>query len=85
MLFIFPQTQAQTFWMKDMLFPLDFVWIANQKVVQINTDVPAPKDRFSPPVVITSTEPVDQVLEVNSGFVFKNSITVGDKVMLNSP
>jgi uncharacterized membrane protein (UPF0127 family) len=33
MLFVLPETQIATFWMKDMQFPLDMVWLDEQGVV----------------------------------------------------
>jgi uncharacterized membrane protein (UPF0127 family) len=84
MLFNFPNSQLRTFWMKDMMFPLDFVWINNGLVVQITENAPFPKNALELPFTITSGQPVDRVLEVNAGFVSRNSIRVGDSVMLNS-
>jgi len=71
------------FWMKDMLIPLDFIWIRDGKIVHIHENVPAqgdtPDDQL--PLVIPS-EPVDHVLEVNAGFVAKYGIQKGDSITL---
>jgi uncharacterized membrane protein (UPF0127 family) len=81
-LFIFPQKDYQTFWMKGMNFDLDFIWIADDRVVEIMQNVPKPKgtlpDEALP--VYRSTVPVEAMIEVNSGFVQKNGIKVNDKV-----
>lgn len=84
MLFTFPQKSFQSFWMKDMNFSLDFIWIADEKIVQFDKAVPPPDKTSGQPKVIKSYLPVDQVLEVNSGFIDENGIKVGDKVVLNS-
>ena len=43
MLFVYAEPSVLTFWMKDMLLPLDFVWIgADCTVVDITRDVPNP-------------------------------------------
>ena len=43
MLFVFESGRTTSFWMKDMRFPLDFVWIGDQcTVVDTHSDVPAP-------------------------------------------
>ncbi len=76
MLFIFPNPDRHSFWMKDMNFPLDFIWIKNSRVVQLSKNVPA----IQPPAVFTPDQPVDQVLEVNAGFINKYGIKVGDEV-----
>ncbi|MEK7091081.1 MAG: DUF192 domain-containing protein [Patescibacteria group bacterium] len=76
MLFIFPQPGRHSFWMKDMNFPLDFIWIRDGQVVQISTNIPTTQ----PPVTLTPDQPVDQVLEVPAGFIDKYGIKVGDDV-----
>ena len=73
MLFVFDQPAQHTFWMKDMHYPLDFVWIRGGKVVEITKDV-------FPPRTITPEVIVDQVLEINAGEVDKYGIKVGDIV-----
>ena len=42
MLFAFGSLQTPAFWMKDMDFNLDFIWIAGGKVIGITSDVLAP-------------------------------------------
>lgn len=84
MLFVFPKVENYKFWMKGLSFPLDFVWIREGKVVDLVTDVPAPAkgqaDNTLP--IIESNEKVDQVLEVNAGFVRANNVQVGDSVQV---
>ena len=45
MLFVFPEkTSSAGFWMKDMKFPIDIVWINDDKVVKIDKKVkPQPR------------------------------------------
>jgi len=85
MLFTFPQPQIQMFWMKDMNFPLDFVWINNNRVVNLTENIPPPLQTDGNPMIISSTLPVDQVLEVNAGFIKNHALKNGDQVVLNSP
>jgi uncharacterized membrane protein (UPF0127 family) len=73
MLFIFDKPDKYSFWMKDMKFNLDFIWIRNKKVVQINTHISNPK-------TLVPNQEVDQVLEVAAGEVDKNSVKVGDEI-----
>lgn len=84
MLFVFPQKSFQTFWMKGMNFDLDFIWIADGKVVDITENVPAPRENVPDEALPTyrSINPIDAMLEVNSGFVVKNKIKVGDPVII---
>lgn len=84
MLFIFPNTQVRHFWMKEMLFPIDIIWIHQQKVVGITENVPFP----SPGTPISqlpkyrSPESVEMVLEVPAGFAQQNNLTVGMTISL---
>lgn len=85
MLFTFPGSQIQTFWMKDMNFPLDFIWINNYRIVNLTENVRPPTQTGGSPSIISSAFPVDWVLEVNAGFIKTHLIQIGDTVVLNSP
>jgi len=78
MLFIFPQKQVRSFWMKNMKFPVDIIWIQGDKVVKIDTNL-APEGE-NPKNKYKTIQKVDRVLEVNSGFVDKYNIKTGDVV-----
>lgn len=82
MLFIFPFKAPLTFWMKDMNFSLDFVWIADGRVVEVNADIPPPSLTGGVPKVINPANYADRVLELNSGYIESHHIKVGDKVSL---
>lgn len=81
MLFVWDNKQVRTFWMKNMYFPLDIIWITDGQVVNISENLPpegeVPKNTYS------SIFPVDYVLEVNAGFCQRYGIKVGDEVFLN--
>ena len=83
MLFDFGSQLSNTaFWMKDMKFNLDFIWIAQNKVVGITSDVPHPGSASDPLPSYYSPSPVNQVVEVNAGWTKKNNISAGDAVLL---
>ena len=87
MLFVFEtQDVSPAFWMKDMKFSIDIIWINDGKVVLISKEVPAPAadtpDRSLP--LYTPESVVDYVLEVSAGSSDKNGISVGDGVDLSS-
>lgn len=86
MLFIFPKETEPTFWMKDMLFPIDIIWIQDGKISQIDKKVPNPPvgTADSQLLLYRPAAPIDYVLEVNSGFSDKNGLEVGDVVDLSS-
>ena len=83
MLFVYDSARTPSFWMKEMLIPLDFVWIGEDcSVVDLHTDVPPP-----PPGTSTGSlpnyrpsSPVRYVLEINAGDVAELGIEVGDPV-----
>jgi hypothetical protein len=85
MLFVFEKRDVEpVFWMKDMEFAIDIIWIDNDKIVRIDKEVPSAKKgvpdgsltRYAP------GQPIDYVLEVSSGFSDKNTIKIGDSVTL---
>ncbi|MGB9911316.1 MAG: DUF192 domain-containing protein [Microgenomates group bacterium] len=80
MLFIFEKPDYYSFWMKGMRFPLDFVWINGDTVVEITQNV-KPED-LQPPKVLKPSQPVDKVLEINNGVVKRYGINVGDKIKI---
>lgn len=80
MLFVFPYLGNYTFWMKDMLFDLDFVYIRNNKVVYTIEQVPAPINNNGQVVYLTSPEQFNKLLEVKAGFVKKTGLKVGDQI-----
>lgn len=85
MLFIFPRASVQNFWMKDMHFPLDIIWIGSDgRVVGFLQDVPAPTPGTAVwnLSVYTSPRGVKEVLEVNAGTVAQYGIKVGDMVTM---
>ena len=85
MLFIFDQKSQPPFWMLDMNFPIDIIWLDDNTIVDIDKNVPNPvpgtPDYQLP--LYTPEKPMNYVLEVNAGFCEKNSIEVGDSVEFN--
>lgn len=84
MLFIFDREDLYTFWMKGLKFPLDFIWIKGDKVIDLTENVPIPpegaKDEDLP--IYQSKEPIDKLLEVNAGFISTHNIKIGDTVSI---
>jgi uncharacterized protein len=83
MLFTWNVTNIRpVFWMKDMLIPLDILWIKNGRIVQIdeNIDPPDPQTPDSDLQRFTPDIGVDFILEVNGGWSERNGIEVGDSV-----
>ncbi len=79
MLFMFSKPSVYRFWMPDMHFPLDMIWLNEGRVVDISHDV---TNTFDPakPVYYTPRRPAQYVLEVNAGFSTAHDIRIGDLV-----
>ncbi len=85
MLFIFPNADKYRFWMKGLSFPLDFVWIKGDTVIDTLENVPPPPAN-TPDSALQIYQPkdvVDKVLEVNTGVVKRLNIKAGDAIKLN--
>lgn len=84
MLFIFPAVDKYSFWMKGLNFPLDFVWIREEKVVDLIENVPPPdpgqKNESLP--IYQPKEAIDKVLELQAGTVQRLNIKVGDTIKI---
>ncbi len=80
MLFIFPKSGNYPFWMKDMNFPIDIIWIDEyKKVVFIEKNVlPESYPEIYGPSVYE--QDAKYVLEIVSGFSAKHNLQVGDRV-----
>lgn len=78
MLFVYKDYNQPGFCMRDMNFPIDIIWIKDNKIIDFEQNLPLDncKQVYFPP------SEINYVLEVNSGFVAKNSIKVGDKISI---
>ncbi|MCC7469972.1 MAG: DUF192 domain-containing protein [Bacteroidetes bacterium] len=80
MYFVFDKPQVYAFWMKDMNFSIDIIWInEDNKIVDITKDL-SPEtypNAFSP------VSPARYVLEVPAGFSDENGINIGDEVIVS--
>ncbi len=91
MLFVINNKATPTFWMKDMKFAIDIIWILsssgdvkNGKIIQIdkNALAPPPGTSDNKLKLYSPKSAVDYVLEVNSGYSDLNNIKVGDTVLI---
>lgn len=82
MLFVFDFPGKYGFWMKDMNFPIDMVWISQDgTVVHIEREVsPATYFDFHPPQTFVNTPNAKYVLEMASGASEKYGLYLGTKV-----
>ena len=80
MLFIMPSAARWGFWMKDMHYSLDILWLnANKTVIYIAANV-AP---ITYPKVFAPTAPASDVIELPAGYAQKHAITVSSTAHFN--
>lgn len=83
MLFVWPDYEVRNFTMRNMNFPLDLIFITDQKIIKIESNLlpegSTPQNNYS------SNIPVNYVLEINGGVSDRYGITVGDEVLINIP
>lgn len=84
MLFIMDPNESSAFWMKGMTFPIDIIWIKNNKVIYIVESVPAPKPGQSDGAlpIYSPPEKAEYVLEVKAGMVNKYKFFIGQEVKI---
>jgi len=80
MLFLFGKPDYYSFWMKNMEFPIDIIYISNNVIVTIKSNAQPIKDTKESSIIYTSTEPADKVLEISAGLSEKYKFKNGDKV-----
>ncbi|MDA3839667.1 MAG: DUF192 domain-containing protein [Patescibacteria group bacterium] len=76
MLFPFDGKKIHNFVMRDMMFPLDIIWIDDNKIIKIDKNLQPEGHEVKN--VYSSDQPVNNVLEVNAGFSDKKNIEIGD-------
>lgn len=84
-LFLFEPSSYPVFWMKDVAYPIDIIWMQGETVTQITPSVPGmvpgtpdqQLPRYSP------NAPVDKVLEVTGGWAAKHDVKAGSTVKIN--
>lgn len=84
MLFVFPVPQRYTFWMKDVDYSIDIIWVKDGKIIDIAPRV-APQfnilesdlPRYTPRL------PADRVVEVISGTADRLGLKIGDPIIIS--
>jgi uncharacterized membrane protein (UPF0127 family) len=82
MLFVFEKPGNYPFWMKEMQFPLDIIFITDDKVVTIYPNVQPPETESASLPLYRPTAPADKVLEINAGLAEQYGIKQGDTVQV---
>lgn len=80
MIFLFEKSDYHSFWMKNMKFPIDIIYINKDTIVTIKNNVQPPKGNIESPIIYTPAAPSDKVLEIQAGLSEKYNFKKGDKV-----
>ena len=83
MLFVFDDSDERTFWMKDMTFAIDIIWVHDELIVKMEENIPV---SINGDVSHMNSKPfeIDVVLELPAGGVDKYEINIGDKILLGN-
>ncbi len=82
---VFPYARAEHhgFWMYDMHFDIDIIWIRGDRIVDVISR--APHDSPGELPVYRPAEPADLVLEVPAGTAERLGWKIGDRVTVDPP
>lgn len=83
MIFIFNSPDYYAFWMKDMKFAIDIIYIRDNKIVDIYQNVAYPKTQDEELKIIKPKEKSDKVLEINANLSNKYNLKKGDFVKID--
>jgi uncharacterized membrane protein (UPF0127 family) len=81
MLFVFPVDRPYAFWMKDMHFSIDMLWLSAQGVIVYMAQNVSPETY---PKDFVPTAPARFVLELPAGYAQAHSFIVGDRVVISN-
>jgi uncharacterized membrane protein (UPF0127 family) len=77
MLFVFDKVDIYQFWMKDMYFDIDVVWIRDNEVVEVRKSI---SHAFGEQEIFAPHAPVDHVMELPAGTIDAARIVIGQRV-----
>lgn len=83
MYFVFSQPSTNPFWMKNMIIPLDIIWIQDNRIIGIEHNAPIAGDEPTPPQY-HAPAPYTAVLEIPVGTATQKGLSIGQTVTLNN-
>lgn len=82
MLFLFDQKIRSGFWMKDMRFAIDIIWLNDERVIGFEKNL-QPED--PPKTIYRSPGLITAALEVPAGTVDKHVLEIGNQLDIRLP
>ncbi len=83
MLFVLDNPRVLRFWMKDMEFALDVLWIKDKEIIGISKNILSPS-QTDKTLTMQAPARVDKVLELNAGITDRYNINVGDTITIQA-
>ena len=80
MLFIFSNPGLYSFWMKGMNFPIDIIWINDDRIIGIERNVPVPVSVADNLKTYVPRFAVNKALEINAGLAEKYGFKIGQQI-----
>lgn len=81
LLFVYPSSDKYGVVMRDMLFPIDVVWLQRGEIVDMVADMPIePGKKDGELTAYYPRLPVNMVLELPAGDIAKRGLKIGDKL-----
>ena len=84
MYFPFEKADYYAFWMKNMKFSIDMIFLRDNKIVTIHSNIPAPTTENNNLPLYQPNEPANAVLEITAGLSQKYGFAKGDLVTLKN-
>lgn len=84
MIFVFPEDDVHSFWMKNTLVPLDMIWMDDDFTV-IHIEASAPPCKADPCPGFGPPRKSRYVLEVKGGIVGREGLKIGDRMGISFP
>ncbi len=82
MIFLYDKPDYYSFWMRNMKFPIDIIFLNGETIVTVHKNVQPPKSETDGLPLYTSDEPANRVLELKAGKADEFDLKKGDKIPL---
>jgi len=82
MIFLFDKPDYYSFWMKNMKFPIDIIFLNGNRIITIHKNVQPPASSNASLPLFTSSQPADKIIELPAGKSDKLDLKEDDTVSL---
>jgi hypothetical protein len=81
MLFMYEKEGYRAFWMRNMNFPLDIIWLDSDRIIiYIHENIPPCTSEHCPLYSPSDGKKAQYILEVNAHFSRRNNLSIGQKL-----